>query len=93
MEHIITGRPFIVPVALIMASFRPGFVGPGIREFERIRRLKIFILGLNSTFVEQQHQPGRGIYAEVIVALDADAQILFQFLLPDDLTAALALDP
>src|SRR5262249_47010584 len=51
------------------------------------------ISGFDAAFVQKQQQALAGIEAEVIVALRANVEIVFQLFFPDDLPAALALHP
>jgi hypothetical protein len=75
------------------AFFQADFVRPSISEIKRIRGCQLFILNLNAVFIQEQHEPLRRINAEMVVALGADVQVVFQLFLPDDLPAAFTLDP
>ncbi len=64
-----------------------------VHEVERIGGRKVLVEDFVLRVVEQQLEPLRRADAEVPLALGADVQVLIELFLPDDLAAALALDP
>src|SRR5208282_1258060 len=64
-----------------------------IHKLQGVRRGQITVERLIFTVIEQQRQPGSGVDPEVLAALRAHVQVVFQIFLPYDLPAALTLHP
>jgi hypothetical protein len=69
------------------------FVGLGIDEIERIGRAEISVVLFIDAVIEEHFQAFFGGELEVVAALDADLLGFVEFLLPDNLAAAVALLP
>ena len=102
MALTMTARPFSLPRALMIASFRPvsllrdlqpRAVRFKIDEFQRVGRNQIRIENFVLVVIKKLSQAGSRVNPEMLVAFRADVVILFQVLFPDDLPAAVALDP
>ena len=76
-----------------LRCFHAPLVGLQVGEVERVGRLQIAVFLHEDTVVKEVAKARAGVYAEVLLALGADVEVGLKVLLPDDLAAALALDP
>src|SRR5581483_5369794 len=63
-----------------------------VGKIQRVSRFQILVFELVLA-IQQLRQPGARINAEMAVALRADVPVILEFLLPDDLPAAVTLHP
>ena len=64
-----------------------------IHELQRVRRFNLRIVFRPGLFIQQKAQPRARVQPEVVLAFRAHLPVGFQILFPNDLPAALTLDP